>query len=185
MKGLCTILRLVDIKEILSIVNILVSTNLGSTWLKSAVFIWWKSASCENNLAMYVCTLSIYIFQGTGSWVTLLLWLVYSLNCYQFPSPTAIPHFYIFRFFCSLTLEPTFAESGEAWNTKAKPFTSKDTDIGACMQFQSPFYLMLLNLDGNRIRTRKGMQFCIEGLTINCRGNKVWGFWSWGHLVSD
>lgn len=35
------------------------------------------------------------------------------------------------------------------------------------MQFQSPFYLILLNIEGNRIRTRKGMRFCIEGLTIN------------------
>ena len=35
------------------------------------------------------------------------------------------------------------------------------------MQFQSPFYLILLSLEGNRIRTRKGMQFCMEGLTIN------------------
>lgn len=35
--------------EVLSIVDILVSTNLGSTWLKSTVFIWWKSASCKNN----------------------------------------------------------------------------------------------------------------------------------------
>ena len=45
------------------------------------------------------------------------------------------------------------------------------------MQFQSPFYLILLNLEGNRIRTRKGMQFCTEGLTINStEGTKFGSF---------
>ena len=45
------------------------------------------------------------------------------------------------------------------------------------MQFQSPFYLILLNLEGNKTRTRKGMQFCIEGLTINStEGTKFGSF---------
>ena len=47
------------------------------------------------------------------------------------------------------------------------------------MQFQSPFYLILLSLEGNRIRTRKGMQFCMEGLTINSAEETKFG-WGFG-----
>lgn len=39
---------------------------LQSMFLWSAVFTWWWSTSCKNNLAMCV-SLFIYIFQGTGS----------------------------------------------------------------------------------------------------------------------
>ena len=35
----------------------------------------------------------------------------------------------------SLTLDPAFWDSGEAWKTKAKAFTSKDGDPGAYMLF--------------------------------------------------
>ena len=62
--------------EVLSIINILVSTNLGSTWLKSAVFNWWKSASCKNNLAMCVYTLSISFRKLGVQWLCHCDWFI-------------------------------------------------------------------------------------------------------------
>ena len=41
-----------------------------------------------------LCQVFIYIFQGTGSSVT--LWLVYTLKCYQFLGPATVLTFYIF-----------------------------------------------------------------------------------------
>ena len=55
--------------EVLSIINLLVSTSPGSMFLWSAVFIWRGSAPCKNNLGM--CQAFIDIFQGTGSLVIL------------------------------------------------------------------------------------------------------------------
>ena len=45
--------------EVSSIINLLVSTSLGSMFLRSAVFIWWGSTSCKTNLGMCVRPLSI------------------------------------------------------------------------------------------------------------------------------
>ena len=45
--------------EVSSIINLLVSTSLGSLFLWSAVFIWRGSSSCKNPLGMCVRPLSI------------------------------------------------------------------------------------------------------------------------------
>ena len=56
----CTILRLVGTKvKISSIINLLVSTGLRSTFSWSAVSIWWGSVSCKNNFGTCVRPLSI------------------------------------------------------------------------------------------------------------------------------
>ena len=44
------------------------------------------------------------------------VWLIYCLNCYQFPGTTAILCYHLFTFSWSLTLEPAFWDSGEAWS---------------------------------------------------------------------
>ena len=45
--------------DVSSIINLLVSISLASLFLRSAVFIWWGSASCKNNLGMCVKPLTI------------------------------------------------------------------------------------------------------------------------------
>ena len=45
--------------DVSSIINLLVSTSLGSRCLWSAVFIWWEYDSCTNNLGMCVRPLSL------------------------------------------------------------------------------------------------------------------------------
>ena len=77
--------------EVSSIINLLVSPSLGSMCLWSAVFIWWSSASCKNNLGMFVRLLFTSFKEPA-------MWQIYSLNHCQFPSPPAILCFYIFMF---------------------------------------------------------------------------------------
>ena len=76
-------------------VNLLVSTSPGSMFLWLAFFIWRGSASCKNNLGMCVRRLCL---SGNWQFGDSVMWRNYSLNCYQFLSPTAILCFYIFTF---------------------------------------------------------------------------------------
>ena len=85
-------------------------------------------------------------------------WLVYSLNCYQFPWPTNILCFYIFTFPNQEFLSQPCWDSGEAWENEAKTFASKDKDTGPVGCFNPPFYLILLNLEENRCWIRKGIR---------------------------
>ena len=55
--------------DVSSIINLLVSISLASLFLRSAVFIWWGSASCKNNLGM--CIQPLYLSR-TGSLLFLL-----------------------------------------------------------------------------------------------------------------
>ena len=78
--------------EVLSVTNLLVCLRACGRQFSSG-----GSASCKNNLGMWVRPLSIS-FRELGVRGTLLrAWVVYSLNCYQSPGPTAIC-FYIFTF---------------------------------------------------------------------------------------
>ena len=79
-----------------SIINLSVSASLGSTCLWSAVFIWWRSAACNNCLGM--CVVSLSVFSRDCEFGGFAVWLVYSLNCPQFPSPAAILFSYVFTF---------------------------------------------------------------------------------------
>ena len=74
--------------EVSSIVNLLVPTSLGSMWLWSAVFIWWVSFLYKQ--LRNVCQAFICVFLGNWEFPDSAMWQNYSLNCYQFPSPTAI-----------------------------------------------------------------------------------------------
>ena len=105
--------------EISSNINLLVSTSVGFMFLWSAVFIWWRSACSKNNLGTYVRPLYL---SGNCEFSDSAMWQIYSLNCYPFPSPTAILCFYIFTFPNHQIL--------------SQPFTSKDKDTRACTQFQ-------------------------------------------------
>ena len=68
--------------EVSSIINLIVSNSIESIWLWSAVFIWLVSASCKNNLGMYVRSLSFGIWEFGDS----AIWRICRLNCYQFPN---------------------------------------------------------------------------------------------------
>lgn len=81
--------------EISSTTILLVSTGLRCTWLWSAVFNWCGSVSYENKSGMCVRLLCL---SGNRGFHDSAMWLVYSINCYQFPSPTSILGFYIFTF---------------------------------------------------------------------------------------
>lgn len=83
-----------DQGEVLHIVCLLASTVLGSVCLRPAVFGWRGSGSLQNNSGRRIRPSYL---QGTGCWDS-AMWLVYSVNCYWLPSPTAISCFYIFTF---------------------------------------------------------------------------------------
>ena len=57
--------------------------------LWSAVFIWWASASYKNIIVICVRPLCIYLSEK-NEFVDSATWQIYSPNCYQFPSPTAL-----------------------------------------------------------------------------------------------
>ena len=96
-----------------------VSTSLGFMCLWSAVFIQCESTSFKNNIGMCVRPVSISFSDSA-------MWLVYNLNCFQFPSLRAILYFYIFtspnHYFLSQPLET----HGRPGRLKQKRFTSKD-----------------------------------------------------------
>ena len=61
------------------------------------------------------------------------IWLVYSLDHYKFPDPTAILCFCIFKISNHCLLSQPFEAQGRSGRPKQKPFTSKDRDAEACM----------------------------------------------------
>ena len=80
------------------------------------------------------CVSSLYLYLS-GNWEFgggSAMWQNYSLNCYQFPSPTALLCFYIFTF-------PNH-------HLLSQHFTSKYKDTEACTQFhcQKKFHLLVL-----------------------------------------
>lgn len=88
------------------------------------------------------------------------MWWIYSLNCHQFPSPTALLCFSIFTVSSSLTLEQPFEPQG-------RPRRPKDRDTGFACGPRPPFSLIPLSLERNGFRKRKGFEFWIEGCIIN------------------
>ena len=91
-------------------IDLLVSADLGSTCLWSAVSIWWGSGICKNNLGM--CIRHCYLCPSGRKYRSFdsAIWLIYCLNWYLFSCLTAVPCFcifsfpYLFLFFYSLTL---------------------------------------------------------------------------------
>ena len=101
-----------------------VAASLGSVFLPSPVFIWWGSASRKNNFGMFVGPLGVYFREFSDSAVL----LVYTLKCYQFPSPAAILCFYIFSFLdVNSWTGPSETQGG--LRLKRKPLTSKDRGL--------------------------------------------------------
>ena len=94
--SLCTIFRCAGIKE-----NVKHHQPFGFNqsriyMLVVAVSIWWGSATCRNYLGM--CVMSLSVFSRDCEFGGCAMWLVYSLNCSQFPSPAAILFSYVFTF---------------------------------------------------------------------------------------
>ena len=96
--------------EVASIISLLVSASLGSTFLQSAVFIW-----------RGVSGLYLYL---SGNWEISdsAVWQSYRLQCYQFHSPASTRCFYLFTFPDRYVLGQRFALKGE--------------DMGSCAWFQ-------------------------------------------------
>ena len=53
-------------------------------------------------------------------------------------------------------IDSAFRDSREAWETKAKAFSFKGQGHRALHSFNSPFSLILLNLEGGKVQERKG-----------------------------
>ena len=90
--------------EVYSISNLLVSTSLGS------------------ELYLYL--------SGNWDFGDSAMWLVYRLNCYQFPRQTAILCFYIFTFPKHKFLSKPFETQGKPRRLKQKAFYFKGQGHG-------------------------------------------------------
>ena len=60
------------------------------------------------------------------------VWQISNLNCYQFPSPTAILCSYIFTFPNHYLLSQAFESQRKPGRLKQKPFPSKDRALYCC-----------------------------------------------------
>ena len=74
---------------------------------------------------LYLYLSGNYEFSGSA------VWSISSLNCYQFPSPTAILCFYIVTFPNHYLLSQSFETQWRPGRLKQKPFPSKDRGTGA------------------------------------------------------
>ena len=81
--------------EVSHIIILLAPTSLGSLCLGLAVFIWWGSGFCKNNLGM--CVRPLYL-SGNWEFSDSAMWLIYSLNCYHFSGPASLLCFYMLTF---------------------------------------------------------------------------------------
>ena len=84
------------------------------------------------------------------------IWLVYSLNHYKFPDPTAIFCFCIFKFSNHYLLSQPSEAQGWSGRPKQKPFTSKDRDTEACMQSQWPLFFDTPQSSEEQMLDKKG-----------------------------
>ena len=72
-----------------------------------------------------VCQAFIFLL-GNWEYSDSAVLQVYSLNCYQFPGPTAILCFYVFTFLNHYLWSRPFGDLGKTRRLKQKPFTSED-----------------------------------------------------------
>ena len=139
--------------------------------LWSAVFTWMELASCKNSLG--ICVRSLCIFRGTGSLVILPCGQ-FILNCYQFPSPTAILFYYIFPFLI-FSSGAALRYSGEALETKSESFLLFLQRTGTHQLVHGFYPLFSFILLKNTFRERKEVKFWIERLIINSGEELPWG----------
>ena len=86
--------------EVSKIINLLVSTSLRFIFLRSIVFIWWRSAYIKTT---WECVSGLYLYlSGNCEFGESPFWQIYTtdlyLNCYQFPSSMVNLCFHIFTF---------------------------------------------------------------------------------------
>ena len=93
--------------EVSNIINFLVSTSLGSVFFWSAIFIWRGSASYKKQLRN-VCQDFNLCRSGNWAFGDAVMWQNYSLNCYQFLSPSSHGLFLHLHISPSLSLESAF-----------------------------------------------------------------------------
>ena len=75
------------------------------------------------------CVSDFYLYlSGNWEFSDSAAWLVYSLNCFQFPSLRAILYFYIITFPNHYFLSQPLETQGRPGRLKQKRFSSKDRD---------------------------------------------------------
>ena len=103
----------------------------------SSFYLGWDSAPLKTTSE---CVSGLYLYLSEN-WELgdSAVWWIYSLNCYQFPGPTAILCFCISTFPNHQLLCQPFETQGRPGRRKQKPFTSKDGDAGLVYRFSFLF----------------------------------------------